>query len=97
MGLTPVIIVTPKINKNESFAKRSQIEIQVYQQIKHKNQMIKQQKSSQRQEDKPQVRTLSVPSSASGNKGYTNVILLPLIASFVCGALLMIVYMLIKG
>lgn len=86
---------TPK--KNESFAKRSQIEIQVYQQIKHKNQMIKQQKSSQRQEDKPQVRTLSVPSSASGNKGYTNVILLPLIASFVCGALLMIVYMLIKG
>ena len=30
-----------------------------------------------------------MPFSSSGNKGYTNVILLPLIASFVCGALFM--------
>ena len=50
--------------------------------------------------NKPKVKTLSAPSSqgngTSGNKGYTNVITLSLIVSFVCGALFMIVYMLIR-
>ena len=90
---------TPK--KSESFSQRSQSEIQVHQQIKQKNQAIKQQKAQKPQLNKPKVKTLSAPSSqgngSSGSKGYTNVITLSLIVSFVCGALFMVVYMLIKG
>ena len=90
-------ISTPK--KQESFAQRSQSEIQVHQQIKQKNQMIKQQKAQKQQLNKPKVKTLSAPSSqgngSSSNKGYTNVILLLLIVSFVCGALFMAVSMII--
>lgn len=88
---------TPK--KSESFSRRSQSEIQIHQQIKEKNQVIKQQKAQKQQLNKPKVKTLSAPSSqgngSSGNKGYTNIILLSLIVSFVCGALFMVVYMII--
>lgn len=86
--------------KLKPFAKRSQSEIQVHQQIKQKNQIIKQQKAQKKQMNKPQVKTLtqsSSNSSSTGNKGFTNVVTLSLIVSFVCGALFMIVYMLIKG
>ena len=86
--------------KLKPFAKRSQSEIQVHQQIKQKNQMIKQQKAQKKQMNKPKVKTLtqsSSNSSSTGNKGFTNVVTLSLIVSFVCGALFMIVYMLIKG
>lgn len=86
--------------KLKPFAKRSQSEIQVHQQIKQKNQMIKQQKAQKKQINKPKVKTLtqsSSNSSSTGNKGFTNVVTLSLIVSFVCGALFMIVYMLIKG
>ena len=88
---------TPK--KSESFSQRSKSEIQVHQQIKEKNQAIKQQKAQKQQLNKPKVKTLSAPSSqgngSSSNKGYTNIILLSLIVSFVCGALFMVVYMII--
>ena len=88
---------TPK--KSELFAQRNQSEIQVHQQIKQKNQAIKQQKAQKQQLNKPKVKTLSAPSSqkngSSGNKGYTNIILLSLIVSFFCGALFMVVYMII--
>ena len=87
--------------KTRPFSYRSQSEIQVHQQIKQKNQTIKQQKAQKQQLNKPKVKTLSAPSSqrngSSGNKGYINIILLSLIVSFVCGALFMVVYMLIKG
>lgn len=86
--------------KLKPFAKRSQSEIQVHQQIKQKNQIIKQQKAQKKQMNKPKVKTLtqsSSNSSSTGNKGFTNVVTLSLIVSFVCGALFMIVYMLIKG
>ncbi len=84
--------------KQESFAKRSQSEIQTYQQIKQKNHIIKQQKMQQ-QLNKPKVLTLTKNSNSgtSNSKGFTNIITLSLIVSFVCGALFMIVYMLIKG
>ena len=88
-----------QIKKQESFAHRSQSEIQVSQQIKQKNNMIKQQKAQKQQLNKPRVRTLtksSLNSSSTGSKGFTNVITLSLIVSFVCGALFIIVYMLIK-
>lgn len=81
-------------NKQESFSHMSQSEMQVSQQIRQKNQMIKQQLN------KPKVKTLtqySSNSSSTGSKGFTNIITLSLIVSFVCGALFMIVYMFIKG
>lgn len=86
--------------KLNPFSKRSQSEIQVHQQIKQKNQIIKQQKAQKKQMNKPKVKTLTQStsnSSSTGSKGFTNVVTLSLIVSFVCGALFMIVYMLIKG
>ena len=84
--------------KQEPFAKRSQSEIQVHQQIKQKNQVIKQQKAQQ-QLNKPKVKTLTQNSTGgtSNSKGFANIITLSLIVSFVCGVLFMIVYMQIKG
>lgn len=86
--------------KAKPFARRSQSEIQVHQQIKQKNQIIKQQKAQKKQMNKPKVKTLTQSSSngsSTGSKGFANVITLSLIVSFVSGALCMIVYMLIKG
>ena len=86
--------------KPKPFAQRSQSEIQVHQQIKQKNQIIKQQKFQKKQMNKPKVKTLTQSSSngsSTGSKGFANVITLSLIVSFVSGALCMIVYMLIKG
>ncbi len=84
--------------KQESFAKRSQSEIQVYQQIKQKKRIIKQHKAQQKL-NKPKVKTLTQNSNngTSNGKGFVNIITLSLIISFVCGALFIIVYMLIKG
>lgn len=85
--------------KQKSFAQRSQSEIQVHNQIKEKNQAIKQQKEQQRQMNKPKVKTLtqSPNASSTGSKGFANVIILSLIVIFGCGALFMVMYMLIKG
>lgn len=83
--------------KDTPFDQRSQGEVQVYQQIKAKNQIIKQQKAHQSQIEKPKTKVLTQPSSNSqnGNKGFANAIMLSLIVSFVCGALFMVVYMII--
>ena len=69
----------------------------IYSQIKQKNQMIKQQKEQQKQMNKPNVKTLTPPSQGgNGTKGFTNVITLSLIVSFVAGALFMVMYMLLN-
>ena len=83
----------------KSFAQRSQSEIQIHNQIKEKNQVVKQQKEHQRQMNKPKVKTLtqSPNGNSTGSKGFVNVITLSLIVSFVCGALFMVLYMLLKG
>lgn len=84
----------------ESFDNRSQIEVQVYQQIKEKNKMIKQQKSKQKEKKNSKVKILTPASpnntGSNSNKGFTNVVILSLIVSFVCGALFAIVYMIIR-
>ena len=94
-------LIQEQPKKGESFAQRSQIEIQVHNQIKVKNQAIKKYKAQQRQMNKPKVKTLTQSSPnngvASSSKGFTNTITLSLIVSFVCGALFMAMYMLIKG
>ena len=83
--------------ENKFFDQRSQGEIEIAKQIKQKNQMIKQQKEQTRQMNKPKVRTLSAHlSNYSQNKGFTNVLILSLIASFVAGALFMIIYMIVR-
>lgn len=80
------------------FDRRDKYEIDAYQQIKRKNQIIKQQKLQKQQLDKPKVLTLTQSSNGftSNNEGFTNIITLSLIVSFICGALFMIVYMLIR-
>lgn len=85
--------------KSKTFSQRSQSEIQVDNQIKEKNQAIKQQKKQQRQMNKPKVKTLTQNpnGSSTGSKGFANIITLSLIVSFVCGALFMVIYMLVKG
>lgn len=81
----------------EPFKWKSNSEAMVYSQIKQKNQMIKQQKAQQKQMNKPRVKTLTPPSqSGNGIKGFTNIITLSLIVSFVAGALFMVMYMLLN-
>ena len=79
------------------FDYRTSDEIQVSNQIKQKNQVIKQQKAEVRQMDKPKVRTLtsSHTSNSGSNSGFTNALILSLIASFVVGVLFMVIYMIV--
>ncbi len=82
------------------FDYRTSGEILAANQIRQKNQMIKQQKVQKQQLNKLKVRTLIQSSSnisSTGNKGFANVIALSLIVSFICGALFMVIYMVIKG
>ena len=85
--------------KDTPFDQRSQGEVQVYQQIEAKNQIIKQQKAKQKQIEKPKIKILTQSSTngsgQNGNKGFANAIMLLLIVSFVCGALFMVFYMII--
>lgn len=87
----------PKPVYSSPFDNVSQSEVQIYNQIKEKNQMIKKQKEKQKQLEKPKVKILTQPSangiSQNGNKGFASAIILYLIASFVCGALFMVFYM----
>lgn len=83
--------------ETKSFSWKSNSETMIYRQIKQKNQMIKQQKAQQKQMNKPKVKTLTPPSQGvNGSKGFTNVITLSLIVSFVAGALFMVMYMLLN-
>lgn len=80
------------------FARRSESEIQIANQIKRKNEIIKQRKEQKRQLNKPKVKTLTSSSQSKGSpssKGFANTFVLSLIASFVVGALFMVVYMII--
>lgn len=82
----------------KSFSWKNNQESMIYSQIKKKNQMIKQQKNEKKQLNKPKVKTLTSNQSGgtNGNKGFTNVITLSLIVSFVAGALFMVMYMLLS-
>lgn len=85
-------------DKKKPFTWESKSEEIIYNQIKQKNQIIKQQKEQKRQMNKPKVKTLTAPSQGGNvSKGFTNVITLSLIVSFVSGALFMVMYMLLGG
>lgn len=82
-----------------SFAKRSDSEIQIAQQIKQKNMIIKQQKEQQRNSEKPKVKTLTKNSNSgniSSSSGFANILTLTLITGFIAGAIFMIVYNILK-
>lgn len=84
--------------RQESFAQRSQSELQIAELIRQKNQGIKQKKAQQKQQDKPMVKSLTQHNpngGTNGNKGYAHIIVLSLIISFVTGALFMVAYMLL--
>ena len=83
----------PKV-KSVSFTRRSEYEIQVASQIKEKNDTIQKQKEQQRNLNKPKVKTLTKPTNPSS--GYTNVITLSLIVSFVAGILCTVVYLILN-
>ncbi len=85
--------------KKIAFDERSQTEIEIYQQIKAKNQAKKEQKAQLEQQmemDKPKVKVLTPPTPPSNN-GFVNIIILGLIIGIVCIALLMLVYTIIGG
>ena len=85
--------------KSVSFTKRSASEIQIAQQIKQRNMIIKQQKEQQKSMEKPKVKTLSKGSN-SGNvgpsSGFANILTLTLITGFIAGAIFMIIYNILK-
>ena len=82
-----------------SFYKMSQSEIQAYNLIEEKNQLIHNEKMKQRELYNPMVRTLNKNKKlSSNNNGFISVILLSLIVSFLCGILFSTVYIfLTKG
>lgn len=92
------IIRAPEV-KSVSFTKRSASEIQIAQQIKQRNMIIKQQKEQQKSMEKPKVKTLSKGSN-SGNvgssSGFANILTLTLITGFIAGAIFMIIYNILK-
>lgn len=85
--------------KKVSFDERSQTEIEIYEQIKVKNQVVNEQKAQLEQQmemDKPKVKVLAPPTPPSNN-GFVNIVILGLIIGIVCIALLMLVYTIIGG
>lgn len=80
--------------KSASFTKRSEAEVQIATLIKEKNTTIQKQNEQQRNLNKPKVKTIIKPANPSG--GYTNVITLSLIVSFVAGILCTIIYLILN-
>lgn len=85
--------------KSVSFTKRSALEIQIAQQIKQRNIIIKQQKEQQKSMEKTKIKTKS-KNSNSGNvgssSGFANILTLTLITSFIICAIFMIIYSILK-
>ena len=98
-GKEPVKTIYGGAFRNKKvFDYRTSGEIQVANQIRQKNHLIKQQKSQARQMHKPKVRTLTYPRTPDSisNNGFINVFILSLIVGIVAGALFMIIYMVIR-
>ena len=84
--------------KVESFAQRSQGEIQIAEQIKQKNQLIKEQKAKQKQLEKLEARKLVLTNpnvATNDNNGHINTIIILLVACIIVGILSVAAYMLI--
>ena len=84
--------------KSVGFTRRSESEIQVANQIKQKNIIIKQQKEQQRSLQKPKVKTLTKNSSngVSSISGFANILSLTLITALIGCAIIMVVFIILK-
>lgn len=92
-GMAPIkSIYGGAFRTKKVFDYRNTREVQIYKQIKQKNQYIKQKKSRNRSKDKPKVKKLS--SFQNKNNGFANPLVILLIASFVAGALFMAMHLL---
>ena len=95
-GMAPIkSIYGGSFRTKKVFDYRNTREVQIYKQIKQRNQYIKQKKSRNRSKDKPKVKKLS--SSQNKNNGFANTLVILLIASFVVGAIFMAIYLLWGG
>lgn len=93
-------------NQEKPFDQRSTSEIQIAYQIREKNKIIAQQKQTKKQQSKPKTLVRTMPKnssqssnntgSSSANKGFTNVLVLSLIAGFVTCALVTLIYFIVK-
>ncbi len=83
------------LEEKESFSKRNQSEVQVYDRIREKNMMIKKEKV--KRINNSQVKSLSLPkvNDARQSGGFVYTVLLSLIVSFASGALFMFVHMML--
>lgn len=94
-GRRNIGFLEPHNNLDNSFDKRSQGEILIYQQIKEKNRIIKNQKGTQKQMEMPKVKILTNGKDSNSNKGFTNFFMLSLIVCFVCIVLFVVIYMIL--
>ncbi len=84
--------------KKTAFDRRNDSEIQIYNQIRRKNQIIKQQKAQKRDTDKARGRSLSYnlyDNDSNDSKGFMSSFMAILIVGFIIGALLIIIKLLI--
>lgn len=77
--------------REEPFPKRTPVEVQMYEYIKEKNQMIKQQKAKQEEMEKGTAMTLS--SDGSNDSGFTNTIILFSIISIISALLFITLFL----
>lgn len=75
------------------FDARSQTEIELYQQIKNKNNLIKQQKESKKVQEEGKVKVFT--KTIDDEHGFINKVVLSLIISFICGVIFTIGYLII--
>ena len=76
------------------FDYRNTREVQIYKQIKQKNQYIKQKKSKNRSKDRPKVKKKNLSLLQKSSNGFANPLVILLIVSFVAGALFMAMHLL---
>ena len=85
--------------KSVSFTKRSASEIQMAQQIKQRNMIIKQQKEQKKSMEKSKVKTLSKDlngGNVGSSSGFVNILTLTLIIGFIASAIFIIIYNILK-
>ena len=82
--------------KSVSFTKRSASEIQIAQQAKQRNMIIKQQKEQKKSMEKSKVKTLCKDSNGGSSSGFANILTLTLITGFIASAIFIIIYNILK-
>lgn len=94
-GMAPIkSIYGGAFRTKKVFDYRNTREVQIYKQIKQKNQYIKQKKSKNRSKDKPKVKKKNLSLLQKSSNGFANPLVILLIVSFVAGALFMAMHLL---